>query len=177
MQHQIWCAHTGVLLKTCRGHEAEVTDFALSCDNALLASGALDHKIRVWSLQARVCVWGVGGWVGRADTDIRACRLMLLAGTWACRGSAVAPARAHTRQHLQAHARTHGPASYSQASGSLRTCLLPSSPPPPLVHMQPDTLGWPVAVLRGHTAPVSYLDFSPILPTALLSCSADGTCR
>lgn len=50
---QIWCARTGALLKSCRGHEAEITDFAVSYDNTLLASGALDHKIRVWSLQVR----------------------------------------------------------------------------------------------------------------------------
>jgi WD40 repeat protein len=38
-------------------------------------------------------------------------------------------------------------------------------------------VGTPVSVLRGHTAAISYLDFSPVLPNVLLSCSSDGTCR
>ena len=58
---QIWCAETGALLKTCRGHEQEVTDFAVSADNAVVASGSIDKTVRVWSLQvggggAVVCV-------------------------------------------------------------------------------------------------------------------------
>ncbi len=34
-----------------------------------------------------------------------------------------------------------------------------------------------MAVLLGHTAPVSFLDFHPSLPDALLSCSLDGSVR
>ncbi|GFR48989.1 hypothetical protein Agub_g11008, partial [Astrephomene gubernaculifera] len=89
---KIWSALTGVLLKSCRGHDAEITDFAVSADNRLLASGDTASSIRVWSLQE-------------------------------------------------------------------------------------DTLGWPVSVLSGHTAAVSFLDFHPHLPEALLSCSIDSTCR
>jgi hypothetical protein len=43
--------------------------------------------------------------------------------------------------------------------------------------MQDDHLGEPVSVLLGHDAPVSYIDFSQVLPSALLSSSSDGTCR
>eukprot|EP00884_Botryococcus_braunii_P018016 jgi/Botrbrau1/4899/Bobra.118_1s0013.1 len=39
------------------------------------------------------------------------------------------------------------------------------------------SVGHPVSVLVGHTAPVSYVDFSRALPDVLLSTSFDGTCR
>ena len=42
---------TGLLVCTCRGHTAEVTDLAISADNALLASSSNDHTVRCWSLQ------------------------------------------------------------------------------------------------------------------------------
>eukprot|EP00198_Chlamydomonas_reinhardtii_P012320 XP_001701657.1 predicted protein [Chlamydomonas reinhardtii] len=87
---KIWSAETGMLLRSCRGHDAEITDLAVSADNRLLASGDTAHQIRVWSLQE-------------------------------------------------------------------------------------ETLGWPVAVLQGHTGPISFLDFHPHLPDALLSCSVDGS--
>ncbi|GIM13074.1 hypothetical protein Vretimale_16295, partial [Volvox reticuliferus] len=89
---KIWSSETGTLLKSCRGHDAEITDFAVNRDNTMLASGDVAHAIRVWSLQE-------------------------------------------------------------------------------------GTLGWPVAVLNGHTNVVSYLDFHPYITDALLSCSTDGTCR
>ncbi len=44
---------TGLLVRTCRGHVAEVTDLAVSADNALLASSSNDHTVRCWSLQVR----------------------------------------------------------------------------------------------------------------------------
>ncbi|GLC33664.1 hypothetical protein PLESTM_000098000 [Pleodorina starrii] len=56
---KIWSAETGVLLKSCRGHDAEVTDFAVSRDNAMLASGDVAHTIRVWSLQEGTLGWPV----------------------------------------------------------------------------------------------------------------------
>eukprot|EP00879_Flechtneria_rotunda_P022434 GHRR01023684.1.p1 GENE.GHRR01023684.1~~GHRR01023684.1.p1 ORF type:complete len:388 (+),score=156.34 GHRR01023684.1:1101-2264(+) len=43
--------------------------------------------------------------------------------------------------------------------------------------MQPETLGQTVAVLCGHTGPITLIAFHPKLPTALLSASADGTVR
>ncbi len=48
---QMWSAETGVLLRSCRGHTAEVTDFAVSPDGKLLASGDTVSVIRVWSLE------------------------------------------------------------------------------------------------------------------------------
>lgn len=43
--------------------------------------------------------------------------------------------------------------------------------------LQAGRLGWPVSVLLGHTAPVTFVDFCRAVPDALLSSSFDGTCR
>lgn len=43
--------------------------------------------------------------------------------------------------------------------------------------LEAETLGHPVAVLMGSSRMVNYLDWHPILPNALASVSADGSCR
>ena len=43
--------------------------------------------------------------------------------------------------------------------------------------LQAETLGHPVAVLMGCNEMINYLDWHPILPNALASVSADGSCR
>ena len=43
--------------------------------------------------------------------------------------------------------------------------------------LQPGRLGETVSVLTGHRAVVSFVEFCPVIPHALLSCSFDGTCR
>ena len=48
---QMWSMQTGLLRMTCRGHEGEVTDLAVSCDNTMAASSSNDASIRVWGLQ------------------------------------------------------------------------------------------------------------------------------
>lgn len=47
---KIWSTDTGFLLATLRGHEAEISDLAVSPDNTLLASGSNDACVRVWNL-------------------------------------------------------------------------------------------------------------------------------
>ncbi|KAK9915369.1 hypothetical protein WJX75_008121 [Coccomyxa subellipsoidea] len=89
---KIWSVETALLLLSCRGHEGEVTDLALSSDNGIVASSSNDTTIRCWDM-------------------------------------------------------TEG------------------------------QLGVPVAVLLGHTAPVTFIDFCACIPDALLSSSLDGTCR
>ena len=42
---------------------------------------------------------------------------------------------------------------------------------------QDEKLGESVAVLTGHEAMVSFVEFCPVIPHALLSCAFDGTCR
>lgn len=44
---------TGMLLVSARGHTGELSDLALSCDGKLLASGATDAEVRIWSMQVR----------------------------------------------------------------------------------------------------------------------------
>jgi WD40 repeat protein len=50
---QIWSMQSALLLVSCRGHEGEVTDLALSRDGALVASSCTDTTIRCWSLEVR----------------------------------------------------------------------------------------------------------------------------
>jgi PH-interacting protein len=44
------------------------------------------------------------------------------------------------------------------------------------VCLQVDTLGFPVSVLKGHTAAVTLIQFHPHLHQVLLTASFDGTC-
>ena len=46
---------TALLLVSCRGHEGEVTDLALSRDGTLLASSSTDSTVRCWSLEVGAC--------------------------------------------------------------------------------------------------------------------------
>ncbi len=43
--------------------------------------------------------------------------------------------------------------------------------------LESDTLGWPVSILTGHTAAITYLDFSPVAAHALVSAANDGSFR
>ena len=43
--------------------------------------------------------------------------------------------------------------------------------------MQEGEIGYPVSVLVGHTGPVTFVDFSNVHASALLSSAYDGTCR
>lgn len=45
------------------------------------------------------------------------------------------------------------------------------------MHGQEGQLGFPVSVLVGHGGPVTFVDFSRVHASALLSSSYDGTCR
>lgn len=44
----MWCAQSGQLLATLRGHHAEITDVSISWDNGMIATGSLDKVVRVW---------------------------------------------------------------------------------------------------------------------------------
>lgn len=59
---QIWSVQTGLLLVTSRGHSGEVADLSLSCDGQLLASGATDGEVRVWSMKVSMSRFAVGCW-------------------------------------------------------------------------------------------------------------------
>jgi WD40 repeat protein len=47
---KIWSAASGMLLRTCRGHEGEITYIAASADDTLAASASMDATIRTWRL-------------------------------------------------------------------------------------------------------------------------------
>jgi len=48
---KIWAVATGLLKSTCRGHDAEISDLSVSCDNSMFASSSVDSAIRVWKLR------------------------------------------------------------------------------------------------------------------------------
>ncbi len=49
---QIWSVQTALLLRSCRGHDGEVTDLAINLDSTMVASSSNDTTIRCWSLKA-----------------------------------------------------------------------------------------------------------------------------
>ncbi|GBG59276.1 hypothetical protein CBR_g32291 [Chara braunii] len=53
---KIWEVNSGFLLRSCRGHQGDITDLAVSSDNVLVASSSNDFSIRVWSLPSGVPV-------------------------------------------------------------------------------------------------------------------------
>ncbi|KAG0251319.1 Bromodomain and WD repeat-containing protein 3 [Actinomortierella ambigua] len=48
---KVWCARSGYLIYTLRGHAAEVTYADISPDNTMLVTGSNDGIVRVWDLQ------------------------------------------------------------------------------------------------------------------------------
>lgn len=47
---KIWSMETALCLSSCRGHEGDITDLAVSSNNILVASASNDYSIRVWRL-------------------------------------------------------------------------------------------------------------------------------
>ncbi|KAL2934947.1 Bromodomain and WD repeat-containing protein 1 [Bienertia sinuspersici] len=47
---KVWSMETAFCLASCRGHEGDITDLAVSSNNALVASASNDFVIRVWRL-------------------------------------------------------------------------------------------------------------------------------
>ncbi|VAI12298.1 unnamed protein product [Triticum turgidum subsp. durum] len=47
---KIWAMETAFCLASCRGHEGDITDLAVSSNNAVVASSANDFVIRVWRI-------------------------------------------------------------------------------------------------------------------------------
>ena len=61
---QIWSTQTALLLRSCRGHDGEVTDLAINIENSMIASSSNDTTIRCWSLE--VCTTGCNQLCGDA---------------------------------------------------------------------------------------------------------------
>ena len=53
---KIWDVERGLLVRTLRGHEREITDIAVSPDNSLVASGCAAGHVLVWGLQDGRCL-------------------------------------------------------------------------------------------------------------------------
>ena len=51
MDAQIWSVEAAILLATCRGHEAEITDLKINAVDTIVASSSNDATIRCWTLQ------------------------------------------------------------------------------------------------------------------------------
>ena len=47
---KIWAVATGLLRCSCRGHDAEISDLSVNCDNSMVASSSVDGDVRVWRL-------------------------------------------------------------------------------------------------------------------------------
>ena len=60
---QIWSVESALLLASCRGHQGEVTDLAISADNSIVASSSNDAVIRCWSLQVGHTESGFAGFL------------------------------------------------------------------------------------------------------------------
>lgn len=61
---KIWSSEDGRLLATLRGHQAEISDIAISYENNLVAAGSCDKVIRVWSIKSTVPVAVLQGHTG-----------------------------------------------------------------------------------------------------------------
>ncbi|KAK9829398.1 hypothetical protein WJX72_005590 [[Myrmecia] bisecta] len=75
---KIWSSETAMLLRSCRGHDGEVTDLAVSVDNTMVASSSNDHTVRCWNLEADVLGHPVSVLVGHtaAVTFVDFCRAL-----------------------------------------------------------------------------------------------------
>ena len=72
---KVWSSADGRLLATLRGHDGEITDFAVNYENTLLASGSCDKTIRVWDLRTTAPVTILVGH-GQQITSVKFCPLV-----------------------------------------------------------------------------------------------------
>ncbi|MCO5554971.1 hypothetical protein L7F22_008511 [Adiantum nelumboides] len=61
---KIWSTETGFCLRSCRGHEGDITELSVSHGNSLVASASNDCTIRVWRLPDGVPVSVLRGHTG-----------------------------------------------------------------------------------------------------------------
>ncbi|XWS76643.1 hypothetical protein CRYUN_Cryun01aG0194900 [Craigia yunnanensis] len=61
---KIWSMETAFCLASCRGHEGDITDLAVSSNNVLVASASNDFVIRVWRLPDGLSVSVLRGHTG-----------------------------------------------------------------------------------------------------------------
>ncbi|KAA8549090.1 hypothetical protein F0562_000774 [Nyssa sinensis] len=61
---KIWSMETAFCLASCRGHEGDITDLAVSSNNVLVASASNDYSIRVWHLPDGLPISVLRGHIG-----------------------------------------------------------------------------------------------------------------
>lgn len=72
---KIWSTTSGRLLMSLRGHKDEISDLAVNIENTLLASGGIDHVLRVWCLRTTAPVAVLTGHTG-VITAVNFCPLV-----------------------------------------------------------------------------------------------------
>ncbi|GKU85339.1 hypothetical protein SLEP1_g19 [Rubroshorea leprosula] len=194
---KIWSMETAYCLASCRGHEGDITDLAVSSNNVLVASSSNDCVIRVWRLPDGLPISVLRGHNGAvtaiafsprpssiyqllSSSDDGTCRL------WDARNAQVAPRIYVPRPSDSAAGRNSGPSSSnSQQSHQIFCCAFNASGTV-FVTGSSDTLArvWnacrsnledpekpnhEIDVLSGHENDVNYVQFSGCAAASRLS--------
>lgn len=136
---KIWSMETAYCLASCRGHEGDITDLAVSSNNVLVASSSNDCVIRVWRLPDGLPISVLRGHTGAvtaivfsprptsayhllSSSDDGTCRL------WDARNTQVAPRLYVPRPSDSPPGRNNGPSSSnSQQSQQIFCCAFNAS--------------------------------------------------
>ncbi|CAI0626323.1 unnamed protein product [Linum tenue] len=119
---KIWSMETAFCLASCRGHEGDITDLAVSSNNVLVASSSNDFVIRIWRLPDGLPISILRGHTGAvtaiafsprpgsvyqllSSSDDGTCRI------WDSRSSAISPRVYAPRPSDSAAGKNNGPSS------------------------------------------------------------------
>ncbi|CAI0626325.1 unnamed protein product [Linum tenue] len=173
---KIWSMETAFCLASCRGHEGDITDLAVSSNNVLVASSSNDFVIRIWRLPDGLPISILRGHTGAvtaiafsprpgsvyqllSSSDDGTCRI------WDSRSSAISPRVYAPRPSDSAAGKNNGPSSSTNppihqifccsfnASGTVWNACKPNT----------DDSDQPIHemdVLAGHENDVNYVQFS-----------------
>lgn len=185
---KIWSMETAYCLASCRGHEGDITDLAVSSNNVLVASSSNDCVVRVWRLPDGLPISVLRGHTGAvtaivfsprptsayhllSSSDDGTCRL------WDARNTQVAPRIYVPKPSDSPAGRNNGPSSSNgQQSQQIFCCAFNASGTIFVTgssdtlsrvwnacRSNPDDPGKPhheIDVLSGHENDVNYVQFS-----------------
>lgn len=185
---KIWSMETAYCLASCRGHEGDITDLAVSSNNAVVASSSNDCIIRVWRLPDGQPISVLRGHTGAvtaiafsprpgfvyqllSSSDDGTCRI------WDARNSQLSPRLYVPRPPDNVSGRNNGPSSSVGAQNHQIFCCAFNSSGTVFVTGSSDTLArvWSASkpspdnsnqpnheidVLSGHENDVNYVQFS-----------------
>jgi WD40 repeat protein len=149
---KVYAVGTGLLKCTCRGHDGEISDLSVSCDNTMFASSSIDFSIRVWRL------------LGDAPVPLKTSNQRTDGSGGS--GPSSFQTEAENINITSLDAAVPGPATGQE-----------NQQQPPRVAVHQTQIGTPISVLMGHTQAITGIDFSPNQPHILVSTSFDGTAR